>query len=428
MNVRAAWAAGHRGKNAVVRHLDFGVYSKHEDLKGNINIVHSRSETEDCNHGTASTGCIAAIYDEKGVTGIAHYCDFYFYDTGDLDKIVLDVEPGDIVSLDIQFGISGDNLVPVTHSKSWWDKIAACVDAGAVVILAAGNGGLDLKENAENGLFQDWGDSGSTLIGASYHTSGKRVGFSNFNHSTSLLHSWGDWSVATTGYGSLQRKPGNDKNYSKDYSGTSSATPLVSGALAVIQSYAKNVYGMVLDSYDMRELIKKTGFRENTQQGIGWRPDVMAAIKYLENFFDAVVAVIEGPDEASVGDIVDLSGGKSSSSMGAIVTYAWDIPDSVNADSQDAVKLRFTVPKVTEDLVFKLTVTDEKGTSAHTEHTVRIKQSTQYDPWKRDKAYPMGNRVSYNNSNWESRWWIQGVEPGNPQVPGGDAYPWQKLV
>ncbi|WP_345994340.1 S8/S53 family peptidase [Sodalis praecaptivus] len=65
-------------------------------------MVHSRSETEDCNHGTASTGCIAAAKKDFGVTGIAYGSDYYFYDTGDLDLIVRDAIPGDIVSLDIQ--------------------------------------------------------------------------------------------------------------------------------------------------------------------------------------------------------------------------------------------------------------------------------------------------------------------------------------
>ncbi|WP_273802785.1 S8 family serine peptidase, partial [Proteus vulgaris] len=63
--------------------------------------------------------------------------------------------------------------------------------------------------------------------------------FSNYNREIAFINSWGDWSVTTTGYGSLQKLPGDNRNYSRDYSGTSSATPLCSGALALIQDHAK---------------------------------------------------------------------------------------------------------------------------------------------------------------------------------------------
>lgn len=279
MNVLSAWHKNETGRAATVRHLDFGVYRNHEDLEGNITVVNSRPETQDCNHGTASTGCIAARADTSGVTGIAHDCDFYFYDTGDLPKIVSDAMPGDIVSLDIQLRRDG-KLLPVLDNRAWWDMINALTKSGVVVIMAAGNGGLDIG-NASGNMNQ-YGDSGATVVGACYHSSGRKIYFSNFNHSTSLINSWGDWSVVTTGYGSLQRKEGNNRNYSNNYSGTSSATPLCAGACALIQSYAISNFGICLDSYEMRKLIYETGSSEGEQDKIGKRPDVAAALAYLD--------------------------------------------------------------------------------------------------------------------------------------------------
>lgn len=280
MNIRAVWDKGEDGAFATVRHLDFGVYRNHEDLAGNITVVNSRSETNDCNHGTASAGCIAAVKNGSGVTGIAHGCRFYFYDTGDLDLIIRDAQPGDIVSLDIQFKVNGE-YIPVTGSKSWWDKINVLVKNDVVVILAAGNGGLDLSMSTQ--VFTDYGDNGSMLVGACYHHTGGRVYFSNYNHSTSLINSWGDWSVTTTGYSSLQKLPGNERTYTKDFAGTSSATPLCSGALALIQSYAKRHYGVFLNAFEMRELIINSGYSEGKEGGIGYRPDVLAATQYLDD-------------------------------------------------------------------------------------------------------------------------------------------------
>lgn len=277
MNVRAAWALENTGSNVNIRHLDFGVYHNHEDLKGNITVVASRSESEDCNHGTASTGIIAAVKNTLGVTGIAHGAKFYFYDTDYLDLIVKDALPGDIVSLNVQFSING-TYVPVTTNKSWWDKINALVNRGVVVILAAGNGGDDLRNLAE---FDDYGDNGSMLVGACEHDTGRSCYFSNYSHSTSLVNSWGDWSVTSTGYGSLQMAE-NERSYCDDFSGTSSATPLVSGALALIQSYAKNNYGVYFNAHQMRDVIVKTGGNEGVVDGIGYRPNIVAAMKYID--------------------------------------------------------------------------------------------------------------------------------------------------
>lgn len=278
MNIREAWAKNVNGSKAVVRHLDFGVYRNHEDLKNsNMTVVNSRPETENCDHGTASTGCIIATNNEFGVTGIAHQCQYYFYDIGDLDLITQDAQAGDIVSLDVQFYIDG-KLLPVTAVRSWWERIQIMVKKGATVILAAGNGGLDLSES---GIMTDYGDNGSMLVGACNHNSGTRAYFSNYNQKTSLLNSWGDWSVVTTGYGSLQRLSGNERNYSKDYAGTSSATPLCSGALALIQDYAKQNQ-MILSAWGMREIIRKSTYTEGVNNGIGYRPNVGALLKEID--------------------------------------------------------------------------------------------------------------------------------------------------
>lgn len=280
MNVRDAWSAAATGYAATVRHLDFGVYRNHEDL-GNITVVNSRPETQDCNHGTASTGCVAATRNGFGVTGVAFDCRFYFYDTGDLDRIVNDAKAGDIIGLDIQFVVN-NKYIPVIDSKSWWDKIRALYVRGATVILAAANGGLDL---GQPGVINDYGDSGSMLAGACNHDTGRRASFSNYGHYTSLINSWGDWSVTTTGYGGLQTLPGNDRNYTSSYSGTSSATPLSVGAVAVLQGYAIHAHGVILQGYQVRYILATTGSGQGVQDGIGRRPDVRASINYLNRQF-----------------------------------------------------------------------------------------------------------------------------------------------
>jgi len=280
MNVLNAWNEGITGHAATVRHLDFGVYRNHENLEGNITVVSSRPETDDCDHGTASTGCIAAKNAGFGVTGVAHDCDFYFYETDDIDVIVSHANPGDIVSLDIQFESNGV-LLPAIDNQSWWDKINTMARNDVVVILAAGNGGVDL--NPQTGSINDYGDSGSMLVGACQSYDGARADFSNYNHYTSYINSWGDWSVATTGYGTLQRRPGNDRNYCNDYAGTSSATPLSSAALALMQSYTIEKYGVAFNGYGMREIILDSGYTEGANDGIGNRPNIIQAFRTIDS-------------------------------------------------------------------------------------------------------------------------------------------------
>ena len=277
MNVRAAWARGITGKGATVRHLDFGIYRRHEDLQGDVTVVNSRRETMDCNHGTASAGCVVATANGAGVTGVAHGCRFYFYEIGDLPLILKDAAPGDIVSLDIHFGGNG-TWVPALAIYSWWVNIKALTEKGVIVIMAAGNGGNFIGRGSRR--MREHGESGGILVGAGYSYNGTRLGFSNHGHRANLMNSWGD-NVASTGYGNLQSRPGNNRNYTSNYAGTSSATPLTAGALALIQAYAITSHGVYLNAREMTDLITRTGSTEGLAEGIGHRPNVDKAIEQL---------------------------------------------------------------------------------------------------------------------------------------------------
>lgn len=278
MNVRNAWSNGYSGELVAIRHLDFGIYKNHEDFQdGNITVVNSRDETNDCNHGTASTGCIAAGNNGFGVTGIAHSSSFYFYDTGDKDKILEQASPGDIVSMDIQWESNGV-YIPAIAIKSWWDTIYNLTEKGAIVIVAAGNSGIDLSDTS---ICPDYGDSGAMLVGACTSSTGRRLSFSNYGHYSSLVNSWGEH-VTTTGYGSLQDLPGHDRDYTNTYSGTSSATPLCSGALALLQCYAKK-QGLILTTKTMKQLLNESDYNEGANDLIGKRPNIEQLFTRIDN-------------------------------------------------------------------------------------------------------------------------------------------------
>ena len=281
MNVRTAWART-KGAGATVRHLDFGVNDQHEDLFGNITVVTNRPETQSREHGTASTGCIAAKDNSTGVTGIAPNCGFYFYDTGGMPQAMADMEAGDIISIDLQVngGTGGTKLFPMVSSKTWWDMIFACTDAAVVVIYAAGNGGLDLTGDAD---FTNFGNSLGIMIGACNSTDGRRAAFSNYNLYYTC-NSWGD-SVTTTGYGSLQNEDGVNRDYTDEYSGTSSATPLTSGAIALMQAYMIETHHAILPSVAVALHIQSYGYGDAAGQKIGHRPDIHRILSGIDTLF-----------------------------------------------------------------------------------------------------------------------------------------------
>jgi subtilisin family serine protease len=213
------------------------------------------------------------------------------------------------------------------------------------------------------------------LVGACYHNNGHRAYFSNYNHTTSMINSWGDWQVVTTGYGTLQKLPGNDRNYTKDFSGTSSATPLCSGALALIQSYAKRHYGVFLNAFEMRELIAKTGYSDGKEEGIGYRPNVLAATEFLDGIMasaDLPLAVapadfsVTGTTDSSCSYELDGSSSQNAASCNwSIVTGKGDFwlqekqagPWVTNVN---AIKARALIPaNKSGEVTYRLTVIDQ---------------------------------------------------------------------
>ncbi|WP_313202781.1 S8 family serine peptidase [Pseudomonas sp.] len=277
MNVREAWLLS-QGSQATVRHLDFGVYENHEDLKGNITVATNGNVNK--NHGTSSTGVIAAASNKRGVTGIAHDCNFIYYDQFlTIEPILDDVLPGDIISLDIQTA----KEYPVIADWSWWSKIKLLVELGAIVFMAAGNGSSDLAKLIEEGEMDDFGDIGAFLVGGCLAFNGERELYSNFNHYGLLVNSWGSPRVVTTGGGDLYKPDEtNNRNYTARFGGTSAALPLVTGVAALVQSYAIEKYNIALSAAELMSIIINTGYSEGVKEQIGHRPNAHAALIELD--------------------------------------------------------------------------------------------------------------------------------------------------
>lgn len=311
MNVRKAWAKQVTGKGARVHFSDGGLFPNHEDLRGNPNLkIITLEPNGDPNHGTKSVGILLATPNGIGMTGMCHASELYLYNNYARDQasrartpkdLLRHVEPGDIVAIN-RHSANVDVLstfLPSIHERDWWDMAKALTERGAVVVFAAGNGSTktiaDKGTTAGYGVnlsqwpyFHDHGDANAILIGACQSWDGKPHQYSNFAYPYRMLNAWGD-NVATLGLGRdrLQDKSGNDRDYTSNYGGTSSATPLVAGALTLIQSYAMEQHHVYLNADQMHLLVMQAGYLDATLPHssvlpMGARPNVHAALVLLD--------------------------------------------------------------------------------------------------------------------------------------------------
>ena len=111
-----------------------------------------------------------------------------------------------------------------------------------------------------------------------------RIWFSNYGRIVNV-QAWG-WHVTTTGYGDAQ---GGSKNrwYTLRFSGTSSASPIVTGAVACVQGRAIAKRGKPLSPAAVRRLLIATGTPQVSSPGkprsqhIGPQPNLVRALKRI---------------------------------------------------------------------------------------------------------------------------------------------------
>jgi hypothetical protein len=315
-----AWTRpGGRGANVRVIDCEGAWRFTHEDLGQNQGGVIGQ-QTSDLgwrNHGTAVVGVIGGDSNTLGVTGIAanaHVRGSSIFDgsglPGALRAAADRLRPGDIILIEVQYGHQSKGYTAV----EWWpDDFAAiryAVNRGVIVVEAAGNGNNDLDDPVYNtpdtGFPSSWRNpfntanlsSGAVMVGAGNTPSGihgrtqhpqhgevyydrARCFFSNYGSRVDC-QGWG-WEVTSTGYGDLQGGA-EDVWYTDQFSGTSSASPTVVGALACAQGVLKASGRIPLSPARARELLRRSGSpqtdapnRPRTQR-IGNRPNLRQLI------------------------------------------------------------------------------------------------------------------------------------------------------
>ncbi|MDD4050743.1 MAG: dockerin type I domain-containing protein, partial [candidate division Zixibacteria bacterium] len=232
-----------------------------------------------------------------------------------LDSLI----PGDVMLIelnapgpryDFQGRADQSGYVCMEYFPAEFDAIQMAWAKGIIVCEAAGNGAEYLSDPIyENRFDTTYRNSHAILIGAGAPPSGNygvdrsRLSFPNFGHRVNLQGHGVE--VVTTGYGDLFNGGGDEKQYyTAEFSGTSSAVPVVAGAVASLQGIFKAQYdGAVLDADRMRDILIATG---SPQQGsvsmhIGPRPDLRAADSALPPPTDLTVSPIYIDTTIAVG-------------------------------------------------------------------------------------------------------------------------------
>lgn len=146
--------------------------------------------------------------------------------------------------------------------------------AGIIVVEAAGNGRTLVTPASTV-------DSGAIVVGAA-NSDHVPMCWSNFGPRVNV-HAWGT-GVATLGYGDTPALRANgadaDQWYTRSFNGTSSASPIVVGAAAIIQSMRMNIGLPRLNPLEMRTLLVSTGTPQfaGSTPNIGPMPDLRRAI------------------------------------------------------------------------------------------------------------------------------------------------------
>ncbi|GAA4774829.1 MULTISPECIES: S8/S53 family peptidase [Flavobacterium] len=299
VNMSYAWGLGLNGAGIRIRDVEYGFNINHEDLAGkSVSVapgmtISSSASTSYTEHGTAVFGVLYADKGGYGVSGMVYGAQELMlfpewqqtgYDRANaVTKAIENSTAGDVIIYEMQTGGNGGNYVPAEYNSLIWTLTKAATDSGIVIVAAAGNGNNSVGEDLDSAFYVSYmsrGNSGAIIVGAGTpSTAHNKMGFSTYGSRVDV-QAWGS-NVRTTGYGNYSQIGGDfNQNYT-NFSGTSSATPIVTACVVALQSYYYAQSGNYMTPSEMRQLLIDTGIAQGTGGHIGPIPNMQAAIESI---------------------------------------------------------------------------------------------------------------------------------------------------
>jgi thermitase len=412
-----AWAMSTGSPDVVVSVIDSGIDHTHPDLAGNFVggfdfYTNDSDPMDDHGHGTHVAGTIAAAMNnltgdparEEGVVGVAPDVRLLAYKVCGVDGSCSDFAIQQAIAASIA---AGAKVINMSLGQTGWsdtlnDAVQDAWNAGLVIVAGAGNNGLDQ-------LFYPAAFDNVISVGA-FDEDHRRASFSNFGMWVDLSAP-GNVILSTyplAACGGSTTVPGDTGCYNW-LSGTSMATPHVSGAAALVWSrpdVASNsqvadillgsadgagvdTNGVRLDSWTIRGGLN---IHDALSFGIANQPPVANA----------------GPDQTLAdqdrngAEDVALDGSGSSDPDGLVDAYEWREGDAVVATGATP-----TVTLAVGTHVLTLGVTDNDGATATDTLVVTIQAAAPADTVTITKA-------TYNSRR--SQLTVEATSSGAPAV------------
>jgi thermitase len=277
VNAEKAWQrAGNKGKKDIlVAVIDTGVDYNHESLKANMvpgynfkdknNDPMDKTGSQNPGHGTHCAGSVGGTGDvDNGISGLAPgiaIMPLRFLGengSGDLNDAIKAIDHAIANNVDV-ISASWGAGVPRSQAQPLLDAIKRADDKGIIFVAAAANDGAN---NDRVEMYPANSGFPNTITVAASGPSDAKPSWSNYGRAR--VH------VSAPGEDIMSTLP---KNKYGNLSGTSMATPLVSGLVALVKSQDPSLTGA-----QVRALIQLTGEKVNIETACNCRVDAFNAI------------------------------------------------------------------------------------------------------------------------------------------------------
>ncbi|MBS1972049.1 MAG: S8 family serine peptidase [Bdellovibrionales bacterium] len=277
VQVEQAWQrAGNKGsKNVLVAVIDTGVDYNHDALKPNMvqgydfaendNDPMDKTGFQNPGHGTHCAGVIGATgVIDGGIVGISPEVSIMPLrfltenGSGDLNNAIKAIDyaiANKVQVISASWGAS----VPRATAQPLLEAVKRADDAGLIFVAAAANDG---KNNDTTEVYPANNGLPNSITVAASGPNDEKPSWSNYG--TAKVH------LASPGLNITSTLPGNKYG---DLSGTSMATPLVSGLVALMKAQDASLTGA-----QVRAILQTTGAKAQIQTACNCRVDALAAV------------------------------------------------------------------------------------------------------------------------------------------------------